>query len=371
MRMPSALAGLLLVACASVPTQTTYMKESGVAVTSDALRTRLRAEAVYFTGSFGGAADAARDRSTDPAARRRALVWKTNVVPALYRTLYQQRPLVALFDTWALLLQAEDYLASPAARAALGPGVATMHATAVELEGRVRKIAAWAAPAMDLDAARKKIAGWALQHPVQDGFATRVGIEEMLVTLGPGEDLGVLAVAGRIDDDLTGIIERLDFLTTMVPDQALWKAELTYTDLVDPRLETVLGKSEALLARFDALVAWLGPEGLEEFTDGQRETLLAAVRGERLAVEALLDRQRRELEAFAERERTAVAAMLVAERKAAAGDVERLVDHAAAEATRRAEQVVDHLVRRLAILLGGAVVLLGGVAWLVRRRRAP
>jgi hypothetical protein len=139
MRHPIPLVALaVLAACATVPTQTKFMEQQGVKVSSEAIRTRLRAEAVPFTGLMEQAADAARDASPDPAVRRRALVWKLNVVPALYRTLFNQRPLVALLDTWALLLQAEAYLESSEGKAAFGPGVADVLATTRELELRSR-----------------------------------------------------------------------------------------------------------------------------------------------------------------------------------------------------------------------------------------
>ena len=151
MRTPIPLVALaLLAACATVPTQTKFMRQEGVEVSSEALQMRLRAEAIPFTGLMAQAADAARDASPDPAAKRRALVWKVNVVPALYRSLFNQRPLLALIDTWALLLQAELYLESSEGAKAFGPGAAEMLATTRELEGRVQEIARWAAPDRDL-----------------------------------------------------------------------------------------------------------------------------------------------------------------------------------------------------------------------------
>jgi len=117
--VPVALA--FLGACASLPTQTKFMEKEGVKVTSESLRMRLRAEAIPFTGLMEQTADAVAAASTDPAVRRRTLVWKINVVPALYRSLFNQRPLVALLDTWALLVQAEQYLLSSEGQAAFGP----------------------------------------------------------------------------------------------------------------------------------------------------------------------------------------------------------------------------------------------------------
>ncbi|MEY2669201.1 MAG: hypothetical protein RJA59_1839, partial [Pseudomonadota bacterium] len=151
----------LLVACATVPTQTAFMEAQGVKVSSQALRLRLRSEAVPFTGLMEQAADAAALEATSPAQRRRALVWKINVVPAIYRTLFNQRPLVAVLDTWALLVQAEDYLQSREGKEAFGPGVVVVLATTKDLQSRVQGIARWAVPDRDLSQVDAKVREWA------------------------------------------------------------------------------------------------------------------------------------------------------------------------------------------------------------------
>ena len=178
-------AALLTVACATVPVQSEFMEQQGVKVSSEALRTRLRSEVIPFTGLMEQAADSARAASTDPAVQRRLLVWKINVVPALYRTLFNQRPMVALLDTWTLLLQVEGYLRSPQGKATMGPGSPQVLATAIDLESRVQEIVAWAAPGRDLKKVRAMLERWADEHPVQSTFATRDGVEQYLSTVTP------------------------------------------------------------------------------------------------------------------------------------------------------------------------------------------
>ncbi len=365
-----AAAVLLLAACASIPTQTAYMKEQGVKVSSDALRARLRAEATPFTGRMALAADEAAAATTDPAQRRRALVWKINVVPALYRTLFAQRPMVALLDTWALLLQAEAYLDSPAGRADFGPGSATVLATTRELEGRVQDVAAWAFPARDLGVARARLSEWAGKHPVVLTFATRDSIEPDLVKMAPEEELSAFALAGRIDEDIGGIVDRLDFLPVMVPHQATWQAQLAYVDLVDPRLDMALSRGSDALRKIDDMLVWLGTSGLDGFAEEQRVQLVRALSAERAEVERLVDRQRTQVEAFVERERLEVQALIARERAAAMDDARKLADHAAAEASRHAREVVDHALLRAGALLAGLLVLGAVLAYVVRRGKS-
>ena len=358
----------VLAACATVPTQTKFMEEQGVKVTSDALRTKLRAEAIPFTGRMGEAADAVREASADPAVRRRTLVWKINVVPALYRALFNQRPLVALLDTWALLLQAEGYLESPEGREAFGPGVDRMLAATRELEGRVKEIAAWAAPGRDLVKVRTTLQRWAENHPVHLTFATRESAESYLATVSPTEELGAFALAGRMSEDLEGIIDRMDFLPVMVPLQATWQAELVYLDLVDPRMAVALERGGEALDRVDDMLQWLGTQGLDRFADSQRLQLMRAIGSERAEVERLVERQRLAIEEFVDRERRDVAAMIAQERAATLAEARALVDHATAQAARSASEVVDRAFLRLAVLVGVALAVLLGIALLARRR---
>ena len=361
----------LLVACATIPTQTRTMRELGAVVSSEALRTRLRAEAVPFTGLMEKAADEASAASSDPAERRRALVWKLNVVPALYRTLFHQRPLVALLDTWALLVQAEQYLESPEGKAAFGPGAAIVLATTRELEGRVQAIARWAVPDKDLTAVRSKVLAWAEKNPVRLTFATRDTIEQHLVTIAPTEELSAFAVVGQLNEDMNGLMGRMDFLPVMIPRLATWQAELAYVDLMDPRMEAALKRAGEAMDKLDGMIAWLGAEGLDGFADEQRIEIMRAIAAERIEIEKLVARQRGEIQAFVEKERAEIAALVQRERTAVLADARGLADHATAEAERSAKEVIDHALLRLAAVLGALLVLAAVLYLVVRRKQEP
>jgi len=370
MRAPIPLVALaLLAACATVPTQTKFMRQEGVEVSSEAIRMRLRAEAIPFTGLMAQAADAAREASPDPAVRRRALVWKVNVIPALYRSLFNQRPLLALLDTWALLLQAESYLESSEGRAAFGPGVADVLATTRELELRVQEIARWAAPGRDLAKVRASIQAWAEKHPVRLTFATRDSIEQAVMEVAPSEELSAFAVVGRMSEGVDGLISRMDFLPVMVPNQVTWQAELAYVDLIDPRLGVALQRGEEALAKVDRMLAWLDGPGLEGFADRQRVALMDKLATARIEIERILDAERANLRSFVDEERNAVFEQLRQERIAIMADAQRLTDHATAEAATRAKEIVDHALVRVAWILGAVLIVLLAAAFLVRRRR--
>ena len=340
-------------------------------VSSAALRLRLRAEAVPFTGLMEQAADEAALQATSPEQRRRALVWKVNVIPAMYRTLFNQRPLLAILDTWALLVQAEHYLESPAGKEAFGPGVVTVLATTKDLELRVQAIARWAVPDRDLAPIDAKVREWALEHPVQLTFATRDSIEQYLATVKSVEPISAFAMVGLMSEDLEGLISRMDFLPIMVPRQVTWQAELAYLDFMDPRLEQALTRGGEALQRVDDMIAWLGTSGLEGFAEEQRVQILRAFATERVEIERLLERQRAGVEGFVDRERAAFAALVERERLAAMADAQRLSDHATAQAARQARELVDHAILRIALLLGAALVAVLVIVLVARRRPRP
>lgn len=363
------VAALLLVACATIPTQTKFMEKEGAKVSSEALRMRLRSEAVPFTGLMEQAADAASAEATAPAQRRRALVWKINVVPALYRTLFNQRPLIAVLDTWALLVQAEDYLESPEGREAFGPGAAVVLATTKDLQLRVKGIAAWALPEKDLAQVDAKVRGWAAKHPVKLTFATRDSIEQAVASLAPGEELSAFAVVGLMSEDLEGLISRMDFLPIMVPRQATWQAELAYLDLMEPRVEVALTRAGEALQRVDDMIAWLGTTGLEGFAEEQRIQIMKAFAAERVEIGKLIDRERTGVEVFVARERSEIAALVQRERAAAMADAQRLADHATLQAAQQGRDLVDHAIARLALLVGATLLGVLGIVLVARRKR--
>ncbi|MEI6223925.1 MAG: hypothetical protein WCS72_04175 [Deltaproteobacteria bacterium] len=369
MRTSLPVAALLLVACATIPTQTKFMEKEGAKVSSEALRMRLRSEAIPFTGLMEQAADASSAEATTPAQRRRALIWKINVVPALYRTLFNQRPLIAVLDTWALLVQAEDYLESPAGREAFGPGAAVVLATTKDLQLRVKGIAAWALPEKDLAQVDAKVRGWAAKHPVKLTFATRDSIEQAVVSLAPGEELSAFALVGLMSEDLEGLISRMDFLPIMVPRQATWQGELAYLDLMEPRVEVALTRAGEALQRVDDMIAWLGTTGLEGFAEEQRIQIMKAFAAERVEIGKLIDRERTGVEVFVARERSEIAALVQRERAAAMADAQRLADHATLQAAQQGRDLVDHAIARLALLVGATLLGVLGIVLVARRKR--
>jgi hypothetical protein len=374
LRCALTVAGGLLAACASAPTQTTAMKEEGVVASSQALRIRLRAEAVPFTGRVEQAFDRIAAASTDAGVKQRALVWKSDTVPALYRTLFNQYPLLALLDSWALLLQLEGYFDSPQGRAAFGPGASEMLALFRQLELQTEAIAHWAAPERDLTKVRAALLQWAVEHPLDETPATRVSITEHLVSNTKNDELSAFALVGQATEDINGIVSRMDFMPVLVPRQASWQAELTYQRLFEPRLSHLLAEGDQISRQLDQIATWLGPKGINDFADMQRLAVLRALHVERLDIQQLIQDERAHATEFISKERSVVLEQLKQERLAATEDVGRVWKQAAADVSLRAKEWVDYTILRLALAETGVVLVLLAGLWLLRRagpRRPP
>jgi len=173
-----------------------------------------------------------------------------------------------------------------------------------------------------------------------------------------------------MNEDIDGLISRMDFLPVMVPNQVTWQAELAYVDLIDPRLTGALKGGEDALARVDELLAWLNG-GIDGLADRQRVALIQAISAERIEVERILEGQRSSIQSFVNGERTAILEQLRQERIAIMADAQRLTDHATAEATKRAKEIVDHALVRVAWILGAVLIFVLAGVFFLRRRAQP
>lgn len=351
------LAALLAAACAtSAPRQTEFMKEQGAVVSTEAMRMRMRAIAPPMTAQIEGAADRIRRSTTDPRVQRAAIVWKLNMVSSLYRELFSQNPMAGLADAWAMLIQMEDYLSTPEARADFGAAGAEALAATRDVEQRLEETFRWAAPGRDPATVRAEIASWAAAHPVDGTLATRRSLREDLAARTAGGELSAFMAAAVAQEDIEGIIARMDFLPAILPKQAMWEAELAYQDYAEPRVEQMLHRADAALARVDRVLLWLGGPGLQGLAEREREALMAAVDRQRVAVAGMI---------AAERE--LILEELRKERVAAIDDVRRMAKTATDDASRGAKDVAAYVLVRAALLVAGAILLWGAVALLVRR----
>ena len=364
-----ALPLLAAAGCAtSAPAQTELMRESGVTVTAQAMRIRMRALAPQMIASIELAADEIRLSSTDPVVQRRAIVWKLNTTSALYRALFAEFPAAGLVDCWAMLIQVEQYLATPLALNELGPARNKALAQLERMEGRVEETVRWAAPARDPAKIRAELVRWATAHPVEGNLSARRSLREDLADRTAGPELSTFQSVGVATDSLDAIVARLDFLPTILPKQSIWEAEIAFQDFGQGQVNQLMRRADLALGGVDHMLQWLGGPGLDAFAERQGVALKAAVERERLALISLVDAEQARLGELVARERGTVVEEIRKERIAATADVRQAAAESIEQASLAAKGVIDHLILRLALLFAGSILLWGVVATVVRRR---
>ena len=134
------LLGLLAVAgwgCTTVqqggPQRTALMEATGGKYTAADLRAMSNLLAISVPGIIEAAANDAGAQGRDPATRRRALLWKIEVIPAFYQALFYSDSLAAALDAWSLSIQLDEAVTTGAWRDQLG----AMQPAAVEATRRI------------------------------------------------------------------------------------------------------------------------------------------------------------------------------------------------------------------------------------------
>jgi hypothetical protein len=265
-----------------------------------------------------------------------------------------------------MLIQLENYLATPEARVAFGPGVSEAMKATKDLESQVEETVRWAAPGSDVSKMRANVARWAAAHPTDGDLATRESIRADLASRILGDDLPVLAIAGEASADIQAIIARLDYLPFALPKQAAWEAELAYLDFAEPRVTQVLDRADKAMRRLDQAIEWLGP-GLDQLADRQREAMMDAVTQQRVAFGALIAAERQGLMHAVSEERRLVLDAVREKQKAATEDVRRRTLEKTDEASRKANVFADRVLVIAAGLVAAAILLWGAVTLWVQR----
>jgi hypothetical protein len=227
----------------------------------------------------------------------------------------------------------------------------------------------WAVPDRDPAELRTRLDAWAREHPIDGNLATRRSLREDMASRIAGDGLSAFEAVGVAEEDLRGLIARVDYLPSMVAKQALWQAEIAFEDQGAPRVEAVLLRADAALGRLDQVISWLGGPGLEGLADHERKALMDAVTEQRQALATLVDAERAEISRFASQERALVLAAMDRLRLEATEDARRIIREATEEGARKASAVVDRALLRAALLVAGAILLWGAVSWWLRRGR--
>ena len=374
LRVPLALfaAGAFAAGCVSTapPRRSAVQERAGSGSMSAAeLRTRVYEAAERLGGTLEIAADEIRSKSSDPAVRRRALLWKADGILALYAAAFRPDPFVGALDLWVLVEQMHLYLADGDGKTFFGAEQPTAQAAARQMLALCDEVGTSVASSPEsLDRWRSEVQKFARDHPIQGRFSSRSTAASELAKFLDQEKGGALAAVGAATETLSDITLRLDSYSTLMPKEIRWQGELLAGDVIGrENLRSTLDDIDALGGagrRIDEALSNLpgtaraatGP--IRELLDQQREELLAAVDRQRVAMTAYVTSERQAALDAVRAERQAAFESLAKERAAALKEVDAISKRSVDAAALRARDVVDHLFWRILILFVASAVLI-------------
>jgi len=354
-RARGSLLGIVLLAgygCTTVQQgtqRTALMEATGAKVTVADQRATSNLLVVSVPGIIEEVADEIAAQSPDAATRRRALLWKIEVIPAFYQALFYSESLVGVLDAWSLSIQLEHAVASDAWREQMGPlqprAAGATHRIRMKIEAAVKGTAV---DSEGFERGRAAVERWAREHPIVGPISSRSSIRPELVRMAEGGlDISVFQVMADMPATVADLATRMDIYAAYLPKAARWQAELMAGDFTDraetQRVLATLASVERLTEGTNVLLSPAGLRGALDDAGGQ-------IRAERIAALASIDEQRVETLAYLTRERVAVVADIDRQRDVLLRQLDEL--------RRKALSDMDALVGRFIRLASGALAFL-------------
>jgi hypothetical protein len=372
------LAAIQVSGCAtSAPHQTRIMREqTGLEISAEELRIRVRSLAIPFSGMIEEAADALEQATAEPRLRTVGLRWKTNAIPAVQTSLFNPDPLAALLDTWALIAQLRLFLDQVPGEAATEEARSGALAALDRMESEIEQLVRSAANPGAVERTRDKVYAWAAANPIELTVSSRRSATTDLAALTAEARPGLRQAIGGLTMGMGDVWARLDAYSAYLPKQARWQAELLVSQVLgDEDVGEAFGDFSELTAALEEIAATV--EQVPAVAAGEREAVLDALQRERIAsfealngeflaaVDRLLERrlqtageaiarERLALMTAVSGERVAVLDALHEERLGAMQDLGGVMGGLSEDAMRR---LVDHAFTRAVELLGLLVLL--------------
>ncbi len=247
---------------------------------SQLLRERLGQFELRFTSLVERAVDEIIRVETNPAIRKRALLWQLRANLTVQESLDRATSLDAFLDAWALCVQAREYLTTGAGREEFGAGQQHAVAAAETLLADIEGIGTTFLSQDQMQLARKDVTDFARENPIQLGLGRPALLTPSSGQRKPGTfawigqiglapfraiDIGGAADAAR-DVAIAG--DRFADVLEELPERTRWQSELLLLEIDQQEsvqrallgLEKVTERAGRLTALFERLPAELRGE---------------------------------------------------------------------------------------------------------------
>jgi len=374
----------LVSACGSTASSHRSTLQQKIGTPGGISATELRLRLYELPQRLGGIVEVAADRirleSTDPAARRRALLWEADGIPALYAAALRPDPLAGALDLAVFVYQMEDYLEEGAGKDAFGP----QQGIAIGAVQKMVKLTESTASSLYTDQAvyarrTAQLQEFARTHPIDGSFMARETAISVLARFSQDESAGTFAAVGQATDTLEDISLRLNAYITLLPKVTRWQAALATEDITgrDSLGATVddLHAIGVVARRADSLLTDLpgamreAREPLLRLLDEQRTELLAAVARERLAMTGYITAEREAAIAALDEERRAAMASISEERAAVLAGLDALTRRTIEDVSVRGRGMARNAFWGALILIAASALLFAAAYRLARGRR--
>jgi hypothetical protein len=360
-----------LIACSpKAPQQTPLMEKVGV---EDVTRRQLRLIDYGFATQAAGVIELAayeiQESAESPEIRENAILWKLNMIPLFYQSSFNPDPLGALTSSWALCVQMRQFFTTGEGRGVFGDWQDIAVNASHELEADVIRVAASVLPETHIPEFKRRLEIYAENNPITNLLFVRLGDSTEFLKAIAGEDVGGLAAAASMHDQMRTINDRTALYTRLVPRQVQWHTEL------------MLARAPEFVAeQHDSVVAELQRDSqlmldpLLSFIEKERGILMKYISSERSAITTqLADERIAALQTLAE-ERIAVLEKISEERNNTFRDLNALtlasLERMFIESEELAASAVDRVFWRAVQMLALPFVLLivvGAIALLMIR----
>ena len=343
---------------------------------------RVQALAPIYSGVIERTADEIIAQSPDTEVRRNAYLWKMNAIPASYAALFNSDPFIALLDIWAFNEQMDHYFRAGQGQESFGEWSPTALAAVEQLQVELEKIIVDVRASGDLTAAREGVELWAREHPIEDTIFTRYSPVADFADVAGRVGVTTLGSMGNLAFDLDDLTAQLAVYFQHLPKQGRWQAELAVYDIMPPdRIDYLLEQLTDANRSLERGVSVA--EGMPGLIHSEMDVALARIRQERIETMQSLDRQRIDTMRWASLERDSVMEeirqegfqlthtltedskaildaridQLLAERDATLREMEVIAARIVQDSLKESTKIVDHLVFRIAQLLGSIMIL--------------
>jgi len=364
-RRPTALgrfAGLLVLvvcaACAHVPQQSENLKQANIETTTAELRTRTVELGRHLVREVEAACDSIDAGTTDSRVRGNTLLLRMSTLAGTTEAVLREDPVVAMIDLYGFKAQLANFFASPLAAVSFGPGVTYPQRAIDRFALRWESVATEAGATIKPEN-RAKVEAWARDYPIDRLPFTRPSLTGALAIRLRDDESGIGASVGGIQSTLDRLEHRASLANEYAVKEGMWLSQYAALSVggmpETAELTRTLRDSQSLM------------QGTPELVDRARLLTLMEVNRQRVETLVMVAQERAiVLQAIAS-ERATVLLAISEERRQVMGGVDSLRTRVIADEMR----AIDHLVLRLAEMIGGFLLL--GVLGLavVRRRVAP